>query len=177
MMTKAAAPALHSAAFTLAEILFAMAILAFTLLSIIGLMPATLSELNNAEARLAEARILHTLNAEYQTKNWTAIIGSQLQTVYYFDKGGNMIGPPNRSGDPEDYPSFAAAVYIKDAPSQPGDGDDAMTAHRYLRTLRVVITRQIESQQAMQDRYIAGTNRIYAIIVASQDSDRSMPLQ
>jgi len=50
-----------------------MAIVSFTLLTIIGLMPTALDELRQSERRAAEARILQSLAADYELLPWTEL--------------------------------------------------------------------------------------------------------
>ena len=74
-------------AFTLAESLFAMAIVSFVLLTIIGVMPSGLSALKDAETRAAESRICQTMLADYEGRTW-ANLATQPDVVTYFDDQG-----------------------------------------------------------------------------------------
>jgi len=167
-------PSSFRSAFTLAENLFAMAILAFALLSIIGLMPSTLSELNDAERRIAEARILQSLSTEFQTKSWNELIG-QTQQRYYFDNRGIRTGSASGGSDPADHATLAAAVYVEPPAGLPGDqSTQGKDARDYLRKVTVVITNRVNSSSALQNQSLPGTNRVFAIYVASQMSDEEM---
>ncbi len=119
-------------AFTLAESLFALAIVSFTILSIIGIMPNGLTELRTAERRSAEARILQSLADEYQTLPFARL--DQIRgEVRYFDAAGAEL--TNNPGDA----IYAARVEFVRTETQrmlPGAG----TASPYLRQLRVLIT-------------------------------------
>lgn len=76
--------------FSLAESLIAISILSFTLLTIIGFMPAGLDNLKKAEDRAAKARIVASLVAELEAKPWTELQkarGADSRNIYY-DRSG-----------------------------------------------------------------------------------------
>ncbi len=159
--------------FTLAEVLFATAILSFALLSIIGVMPSTLAELNDAEARITEARIVQSISTEWQTQNWTQITSRQSRMLYYFDSRGARTDAPSGNDNLEDTAVYAAAVYPKPLTNfdqVPGDENDGSQAGQFLTRLNVVITRQITSPEALGERVIRGKNKLYAITLANQQS-------
>lgn len=76
--------------FSLAESLIAISILSFTLLTIIGFMPAGLDNLRKAEDRAAKARIVASLVSELEAKPWTELFqarGQHSRNIYY-DRSG-----------------------------------------------------------------------------------------
>jgi len=76
--------------FSLAESLIAISILSFTLLTIIGFMPAGLDNLRKAEARAAKARIVASLVSELEAKSWNELDqarGSDSRNIFY-DRNG-----------------------------------------------------------------------------------------
>ena len=163
---------IHAAAFTLAETLFAMAILSFALLTILGLMPSTLSELNDAEQRVVEARILQTLSAEYQNMKWAQIEAIQ-KTKYYFDnKGSKVPFGTSAGGSIHDQAHFAVAIYPKDAPPIPGA---TIPTTKDQRSIRVVITRQLENVNALGLKSIPGVNKIFSILLVNQEPVKTQP--
>lgn len=159
-------------AFTLAEVLFAMAILSFALLTIIGLMPSTLSSLNDAEARIAEARIVQSIRTEFQLKPWDQLPREGTQSIRYYDPRGVRTSAPLEGGAelPTASATYAVALYAQaeaTTPTVPGDKkQDGSKTTDFLRTLHIVITRQVKNTQAMQDKAVRGINRVYAISVA-----------
>lgn len=159
-------------AFTLAEVLFAMAILSFALLTIIGLMPSTLASLNDAEARIAEARIVQSINTEFQLKPWDQLPREGSNAIRYYDQRGIRTSAPLEGGAelPTNSATYAVAIYAQaeaTTPTVPGDKkQDGSKTTEFLRTLHIVITRQIKNTQALQDHAIRGTNRVYAVSVA-----------
>lgn len=69
-----------------------MAIIAFTLIAILGLVPTALSDLNAAEKRTAEARILQAVAAEYEFRPWSAVSTQGVRDTFYFDERGVLLG-------------------------------------------------------------------------------------
>lgn len=161
--------------FTLAETLFAMAIIAFVLLSIIGLMPSALAQLNDAERRSAEARILQSLAAEYELKSWTEVKNLADRKVYYFDIRGVRLRSLN------DDTQYAAQVDImqpttgsQEAPGEitlPGEG----SAGDYLRRLRVSISDRPRDPLALTGDNSAQRRRDYPLILVNREPDLPQP--
>lgn len=76
--------------FSLAESLIAIAIVSFSLLTIIGMMPPGLDHLKNSEDRAARARIISTLAAEYEAMNWAELqrVAGKKRGPIYYDRQG-----------------------------------------------------------------------------------------
>lgn len=171
-------PSSHAQGFTLAEVLFATAILSFALLSIIGVMPSTLAELNSAEARITEARILQSISTEWQTQTWSQMTDRQSRMLYYFDSRGARTDAPSGNDSIEDAAVYAAAVYPKRITTfdqVPGDENDGSEAGQFLTRLTVVITRQMTSPDALGEKAIRGKNKVFAITLANQQSLETPP--
>ena len=171
-------PSSHARGFTLAEVLFATAILSFALLSIIGVMPSTLAELNSAEARITEARILQSISTEWQTQTWSQVTDRQSRMLYYFDSRGARTDAPSGNDSIEDAAVYAAAVYPKRITTfdqVPGDENDGSEAGQFLTRLTVVITRQMTSPDALGEKAIRGKNKVFAITLANQQSLETPP--
>lgn len=168
----------HAHGFTLAEVLFATAILSFALLSIIGVMPSTLAELNSAEARITEARILQSISTEWQTQAWSQVTERQSRLLYYFDSRGARTDAPSGNDSIEDAAVYAAAVYPKRITTfdqVPGDENDGSEAGQFLTRLTVVITRQMTSPDALGEKAIRGKNKVFAITLANQQAIEPPP--
>jgi uncharacterized protein (TIGR02598 family) len=80
--------------FSLAESLIAISILSFTLLTIIGFMPAGLDNLKKAEDRAAKARIVSSLVAELEAKPWPELeqARGRYSPQIYYDRVGLVAG-------------------------------------------------------------------------------------
>lgn len=164
--------------FTLAEVLFATAILSFALLTIIGVMPSTLAELNDAEARMTEARILQSISTEWQTQSWSQITSHQSRLLYYFDSRGARTDAPSGNDSVEDAAVYAAAVYPKRITTfgqVPGDENDGSEAGQFLTRLNVVVTRQMTSPEALAEKAIRGKNKVFAITLVNQQPIETTP--
>ena len=76
--------------FSLAESLIAIAIVSFTLLTIIGMMPPGLEHLRQAEERAARSRIISSLVGELESLEWSEIQRQAAAWMgpYYFDRQG-----------------------------------------------------------------------------------------
>lgn len=76
--------------FSLAESLIAISIVSFTLLTIIGLMPAGLDNLKKAEDRAARARIVSSIVAEVEAKDWSVLTASEnsYSQIMHYDRNG-----------------------------------------------------------------------------------------
>ncbi|MCB1227381.1 MAG: Verru_Chthon cassette protein B, partial [Verrucomicrobiales bacterium] len=88
-----------AAGFTLAEVLFSMAIFAFAVLILVGSLPNGLASMQSARARSAEVRILHHVTSVYQSELDRATAQSlptvlqQLsrEATLYFDAAGDPV--------------------------------------------------------------------------------------
>jgi uncharacterized protein (TIGR02598 family) len=63
----------HCSGFTLGETLFAMALIAFVLLQLVGSLPSSLDSLREAERRTAESRIINAIQAEVNLMSWSQV--------------------------------------------------------------------------------------------------------
>lgn len=133
---------LHPSAFTLAESLFAMAIVSFTILSIIGMMPGGLSELRAAERRAAEARILQALSSEYQVTA-TDDLARISPSIRYFDVAGAELG--SKTVDAV-FAARAQAATNPKALKLPGEA----SPNPYVHHVRVLITERINDPAALE---------------------------
>ena len=157
-------------AFTLAETLFAMAIVSFTLLAIIGIIPSSLSELNDAERRAAEARILQSITNEYELKSWDDLTNSASQNVLYFSGTGILQTSLN---DQTQYAALVEPMRGESPQGQPGQvllpGEG--NAGDYLRCLRVAITNRPHDSLAFANDNKGNRHRNYAVVIANREPD------
>jgi uncharacterized protein (TIGR02598 family) len=136
--------ALRSApGFSLAEILFAMAITSFALLALVGTLPHGLENLRMAEQRAAEARIVSYLTTRHQLLPWAEIEQGANQQTDYFD----ARGAPVRQGDANAI--FTARSEIEDALPLPGE----VAGSEYMRRLRIRIINQTHNLNALSNKH------------------------
>lgn len=150
--------------FTLAETLFAMAILAFTILSIFGMMPGALTNLQASEHREAEARIYQTLAAEYGSKPWKELRNFAPTDLLYFDATGL---PLERQ---EDNAVFIARIEPETASmTLPGEG----TQSPFLRRLRIFISDRVHEPGVLNStRRNDNKRREFGLIVVNQEPEK-----
>lgn len=124
-------------AFTLAEVLLAMAIFSFALLLMIGMLPSGLSSLKASEQMAAESRIVQYLTATYQLRYdqpGVALTAADSAT-FNFD----ARGAPVNAGDPNAL--YTARVSVMDPLPLPGEASFSP----YQRRLQVRISRRMNS--------------------------------
>lgn len=152
-----------SFAFSLAETLFAMAIVSFTILSIIGLMPAAMDELRQAERRAAEARILQSLAAEYELLPWRELERFTPRGPFAFDETGLQ-----RQAQDSNTRYLATIDMPTDSPVLlPGEGSSSP----YLKQLRIRITDRVLDASALGGGASQGKARDFYVIVAKREAD------
>lgn len=140
-----------SAAFTLAEVLFAMAIFVFGVLILIGTLPNGMAAMRNARQQAAEARIFQHLQAVYQAeldrtpgKDLAPTLSSLSKpNTFYFDENGEI----NRTHVNESNTSFAARAVLENGSKLPGESDSSP----FLKQLRVAVTNQWQNQASLTD--------------------------
>ncbi len=121
-------------AFSLAEVLIALAIASFSILMLIAVIPSGLSNVQDAQRRAAEARIVQHLAARYQMLPWeeiTSISGGNQQDLRY-DGNGNPLST-TASDDDTVYRARAEVLAGLPLPNE-------FSASPFLRRLRVRVT-------------------------------------
>lgn len=157
---------LPARAFTLAETLFAMAIVSFALLTIIGLMPSALDELRQSERRAAEARILQSLATEHELLSWQDLQNFGRRGPFYFDETGLRrlsMDETTRYQAQVDGPTGAGSEL-----TLPGEANPSP----FLRQLRISITDRIQDTGALGSDLEQGKRREYFLVVAKHDADK-----
>ncbi|MDB6116878.1 MAG: Verru Chthon cassette protein [Verrucomicrobiaceae bacterium] len=172
-------------AFTLAESLFAMTIVAFVLLAMIGVMPAGLDALRESERRAAEARICQTMFADFEGRSWINL-GAQSDIITYFDEQGIATQGRTSSRGPTKDPVFAVRSMMIERPEAgemnmatkgllPGEESPSP----FLRYVRIAIASKLQDPAVinkMQTALRQGRNensiRIYTFVLASEEPER-----
>ena len=100
--------------FTLAESLFAMTIVSFVILAIIGMMPSGLSSLREADRTAAEVRICQTITADYETRKWSDLMlqSSAPPPLYFDEHGAQTTLMPDDQMNPTQSAIFAAQATV-----------------------------------------------------------------
>lgn len=156
-----------------------MAIVSFALLAIIGLMPAALADVNEAERRAAEARILQSLAAEYELKSWAEVKDTTASGNVYFDSRGVRVKSLTKDAQ------YAARIDIMPPPADgtsgggAGDlslpGDAPGSSSPYLRRLRVSITDQPRNPMAFAGIRNSRLHHEHALILVNREPDSPTP--
>lgn len=153
-------------AFTLAETLFAMAIVSFALLTIIGLMPSALDELRQSERRAAEARILQSLAADYELLPWQEFENFGRRGPFFFDETG--LRRLNMDESTRYQAQVEAPTGGQTELTLPGESNPSP----YLKQLRISITDRIQDAGALGSDIDDGKRREYYLVVAKHDADQ-----
>ena len=127
--------------FTLAEVMIAMVITSFALLTLISILPEGLQSLQNAQRRSAEARIVQHLTSRYQLMPWNEISQASSQRDFEFDANGNPVEPARRES------VFRARVEVLTAAPLPNE----IAPSPFLRRLRIRITNQLYNGAAFNN--------------------------
>ena len=174
----------RSHAFTLAESLFAMTIVSFVLLAMIGVMPAGLNSLRDAEERAAEARICQTMFADFAGRAWINL-GTQPDIVTYFDDQGIATEKRNTKDRPTKDPNFAVRAMLIERP-EAGEVNMASkgllpgeeTTSTFIRYVRIAITTKAQDTEVlnrMQSALRQGRNQpfihIYTFLLANVEPE------
>ena len=143
------------AGFSLAEVLLAIAITAFALLALVGVLPEGLRSLQNAQRHEAEARIIQHLAAKYQAKQWSDLaLTSATQDITDFDANGTFLERGGRDV------IYRARVEVMNGVELPNE----TSASPFLKRIRIRITTHTASTASFEDpnryheRYITLVN-------------------
>jgi len=139
-------------AFSLAEVLFAMAIFVFGVLVLVGTLPNGMASLQTARRQAAEVRIFQHLRAVYQAELDRANVIDLTSTLvrlsspstFYFDDRGNIA---RFLGNGIGQTAFAAQAQLEPATPLPGETD----ASPFTRRLRIAVTDRWQDQSALND--------------------------
>jgi uncharacterized protein (TIGR02598 family) len=110
-------------AFSLIEVVIALGIFSFALLSIMGLMAEGMNSSRNSSTNQAMANISRNLRANLQATPFTNWI-SGTPAYYYFTYGGY----PTTATSTGDNAPFYTAALIPGAPAYPGNGTSPTTS-------------------------------------------------
>lgn len=146
-----AKPSSHPAAgFTLAEVLFAMAIFVFGVLVVVGTLPNGLASMQSARRQAAEARIFQHLRSVYQAELdrapaaglSAALAALQQPARFQFDERGDVLRMQGAARA-----AFAATARLEPPGKLPGESDPSP----FLRRLRVAVTDHWADAAALTD--------------------------
>ena len=123
--------------FSLAESIIAMGIVAFTLLTIIGLLPSSLDALKQAEDRAARARIMTTLFSEHEALSWSTLetLENQFRGPIGFDRQGLKL-----SSSAEDQPVYFARTRVTMEQDTRSALANSGTTSPFLRMLEITVS-------------------------------------
>jgi uncharacterized protein (TIGR02598 family) len=146
----------RAAGFSLAEVTLAVGITAVGSLTLVGLMPSGLDSLRHSSARVAEAKIVQAVTADYQMADWGSRKAGQglADRKYYFDERGLEV--------PKTDPWKHYAVKVTVDPTLPTVQGDP-TGNKYLRRLNIKITDRPNEESAFLDPL---KHRAYSSMVA-----------
>ncbi|MFM2166309.1 MAG: Verru Chthon cassette protein [Verrucomicrobiota bacterium] len=137
-------PRPFSAAFSLVEVMLAVGIVAVTMVTLLGLLPGSLSNIQDSTINGAEARVLQAIMADYQQRDWSSILQQQSSAtaeLLYFDPHGFRVAATDREA------FLIAQVSILPAPLLPG----STVTNPRLRTLRLRTSRDVMAGVAAFD--------------------------
>jgi len=138
--------------FTLAEVLFSMAIFTFAALMLVGVLPNGMASLQSARRDAAEVRMFAHLRAVYQAEldrvtatELTATLNRMRQPAYfYFDDRGD---PVRSVANTELETRFGVQCVLEPALLLPGESDPSPFQQR----LRMLVTEQWRNAVAYTD--------------------------
>lgn len=134
---------LANRAFSLVETVIAVGITALIVLGLLGMLPSGLENLRQSGYRVAAARIVQSIHADYQMKDWKDVISTTKATTdYYFDDRGTRLFTAT---DP--LKSYVARASVENSPILPG----AAATNPHLRKVIIRISDKPENPDALTD--------------------------
>jgi len=125
-------PATIRAAFTLAEVTISVGIAATVMMTLLAIMPLGLDSLRSSASRMADARIIQAVAADYQMRDWSKVKPSdEAPILMAFDDRGTGVNHGSR-----EHIYTAQIVLADDSPVLTGD----TSGNPFLRRLRVRIS-------------------------------------
>lgn len=133
------------AGFSLVEVALAIGLLAFCLISILGLLPIAMNVSGEALDKNSSARMLQTIRSEIFAANRETLAQTQF---FFFDLQGNLLG---RESPPPGLDSghFAVTVNPTAPTSLPGGQESP-----HLQTLRLSILRQPQNSTVEKSLHV-----------------------
>lgn len=159
---------LSQAGFSLAEVTLAVGITSVGMLALIGLIPGGLDSMRQSSSKVAEAKIIQAVTADYQMGDWGSRTSGQqlLDKDYYFDERGVEVP----ASDPWRHYTARATV---DRNFVVLSGE-ASSGNKFLRRLQIRITDRPDIELAFQT---PAQHRAYGSTVAlieQTNSDRTI---
>lgn len=168
MMMRTTLPFLNQTArrkgFSLAEVTLAVGITSVGMLALIGLIPGGLDSMRQSSSKVAEAKILQAVTADYQMGDWGSRTSGQklADKDYYFDERGVEVP----ASDPWRHYTARATVDTKYVALQ----GEASTGNKYLRRLQIKVTDKQNIEQAFTN---VAQHRTYGSTVALMEQTNS----
>jgi uncharacterized protein (TIGR02598 family) len=130
--------------FSLAEVTLAVGITSVGMLALIGLIPGGLDSMRQSSAKVAEAKIIQAVTADYQMGDWGSRTTGQALTnkEYYFDERGVEVK------DTDIWKHYTVRVTV-DPVLVSLQGDTA--GNQYLRRLQIQVTDRPDPAAAFED--------------------------
>jgi type II secretory pathway pseudopilin PulG len=91
----------HSAAFTLVEVVIAVGLVAFVLTAILGLVAIAINETKNADLKVRLTWITEQVTSEFQSQRFATALASvptNGSAIFYWDYSGTRLPNSNLSG-------------------------------------------------------------------------------
>lgn len=126
-------PKLRPAGFSLVEVTLALGIVAVSLLSLIGLLPAGLGSLRSAMDQTVHAQVVQRVSAEVASADFASLTNTWL----YFNEEGQLLAGTDLST------AYYSAQIKSDNPSMPGltNSADLTKIQPYLKRIKIGISR------------------------------------
>ncbi|WP_395748503.1 Verru_Chthon cassette protein B [Prosthecobacter sp.] len=136
----------HQGAFSLVEVTIAVAVAALGFVTLLGLLPQSITMARNSAEMSVGSRIIHKLNGDMQSIAWDRITWTGYGPLRYFTNEGRELTPADTT--PEDMTAslaFVASVYV---PPKPLDvvlpagttgGSNAGNPETYVRRVKICV--------------------------------------
>lgn len=122
----------HAAGFTLAEVTISVGIAATVMMALLAIMPLGLDSLRSSASRMADARIIQAVAADYQMRDWSKVKPSdETPILMAFDDRGTEVNHGSR-----EHIYTAQIVLADESPVLSGD----TSGNPFLRRLRIRVT-------------------------------------
>ncbi|OYW71090.1 MAG: hypothetical protein B7Z37_28715 [Verrucomicrobia bacterium 12-59-8] len=164
----------QSAAFSLVEVTIAVAIAALGFITLLGLLPQSLSMARNSAEMSVGSKIMQKLSGEMQSMAWSRITWTGYGPLRYFTNEGREMTVTDTS--PQDMAAsltFVASVYVPQNPLDvilpTGGAGGAGTAETYLRRVKICVATSGDSAFDFNTASPLRISYTYALIAKTGD--------
>jgi uncharacterized protein (TIGR02598 family) len=134
-------------AFSLVEVVLALGIFSFAILSILGLMATGLNTVKSSSTSMTIANISRNLRADLQATPFTSLTLNSSITYYFTDRGNPTTTPAN---------AYYVAVLTPLAPTYPGNAASVLTsANAFNITAKISYPYPINAQAITNSYFVA----------------------